>query len=500
MVAGPPRRLRNFLPRLRRRRRSFSRRKPVVTLTSVPGDEQQDRRGVAHGESAATEIAVVGGGISGLRAALTLARAGRRVTLFEKNRHLGGRAFSFHTSDFGEVDIGQHVWLRACVHLEELLQDLGVPGDWVYRQDRLSMTYRTVRGRVRTLAAGPWPGSFGFLGGLLRLPDLSLGAKLQYLYANLRAKLYSQQQVEELDRMSMAQWLRRQRQGRDVIAWFWEPLIVGVCNARLDEVSARHGLHLLRLTVLHSPQAAGICLLRTPLSAVFDRWARRALSGAGVVVHTGAWVEAVFPGAPVRLRVNRSVVAFDRVILAAPLGRMRAMLPDVALPPPPAEGAIAGLLLRFARPVMDELFFTAVGSGVQHVFNKTAIWRDLPADGSQIIELVLSAAEREARLGADRLAAELLPPLAGHLPRVRTTRLLAKRLLVHGRATFQVPPGGEVRRLPLTWPGVDHVIFAGDFVATGLPSTMESAALAGQLAARQILAETPNLVEKQRRD
>ena len=55
--------------------------------------------------------AVIGGGVSGIRAALTLARAGHAVTLAEKNQHLGGRVFSFPTPDFGETDIGQHVTL-----------------------------------------------------------------------------------------------------------------------------------------------------------------------------------------------------------------------------------------------------------------------------------------------------------------------------------------------------------------------------------------------------
>ena len=64
---------------------------------------------------------------------------------------------------------------------------------------------------------------------------------------------------------------------------------------------------------------------------------------------------------------------FDRVVLAVPLKRMRALLPGAPLPASPQEGAIAGLLLRFAGPVMDEVFFTAVGSPVQIVFNKSAI-------------------------------------------------------------------------------------------------------------------------------
>ena len=107
-------------------------------------------------------VAVIGGGISGIRAALTLARAGRRVTLFEKNRHLGGRVFSFPTAEFGEIDIGQHVWLKCCTALEALLRDLAVPDEWVYRQRAFALRYKR-------------PGAADFVFGSSPLPTFGAG-------------------------------------------------------------------------------------------------------------------------------------------------------------------------------------------------------------------------------------------------------------------------------------------------------------------------------------
>ena len=40
------------------------------------------------------DVAVIGGGIAGLTAAAYLARGGRKVTLFEKAKAIGGRARS----------------------------------------------------------------------------------------------------------------------------------------------------------------------------------------------------------------------------------------------------------------------------------------------------------------------------------------------------------------------------------------------------------------------
>src|SRR5580704_3409963 len=178
------------------------------------------------------KIAVVGGGISGIRAALTLARAGIDTTLLEKNQHLGGRVFSFATPDFGEVDIGQHIWLKCCTALEALLHDLDVPDDWVWRQDRLSMTYRWPDGSTQTLAAGRLPGRLSMLPILLRA-RLGLADKLKYVWGMTRAGLYSQKTVEALDGISFAEWLQSQHQPPAVVDWLWAPLVVGVCNGRL---------------------------------------------------------------------------------------------------------------------------------------------------------------------------------------------------------------------------------------------------------------------------
>lgn len=429
-------------------------------------------------------IGVIGGGISGIRAALTLARGGARVSLFEKNRYLGGRVFSFNTPDFGEVDIGQHVWLRCCTAVEQLLHDLSVPADWIYRQERVAMTYRWTDGCVRTLAANRLPGNLSLLAVLLQA-RLGLMDKWRYLRSMTRARSYSENELEQLDNISIEEWLRANNQTAAIVKHFWEPFIVGVCNGRLSEVSARHGLFVMRESLLKSPAEAAICFLRRPLSEVYDRRSRQMLREVRVDVQTSANVTQVVPGTRVVVRMGETLREFDKVILALPLKRMRSLLPDAGLPEPTQEGAIAGLLLRFAGPVMDEFFFTAVNSPAQIVFNKTAVWNHKPVDGTQVIECVLSAAEREVRLGVDRVAAELMPELAKLLPRAAHTPLLAKRLLVHGTATFRVAPGGEThRRMSVK---LSNVILAGDYAPTGWPSTMESAARAGLSAAAEAI-------------
>jgi len=421
------------------------------------------------------DVAVIGGGLSGIRAALTLARSGRRVTLFEKNRHLGGRVFSFTTPDFGEIDIGQHVWLKCCTALEGLLRDLAVPDKWIYRQERFALRYKRPGAADFVFASAFLPGLLHLLPGLARFPGLGWRDLWRLCRGMARARLYTSRGLEALDRISFADWLRRHHQTPAAVARLWEPVVLGICNGRPEQVSARHALFTFRESLLKSKHAADFCFLRRPLSAVFDRHARTVLAAAGVEIRTG---QAVWPEA----------LSCQRVVLALPLRRQRELVSG--LPEPPPNEPIAGLLLKFARPVMDDLFFMALDSRVQIVFNKTAIWEgQSPEERPQLVEVVISAARREARRGVEAITAELLPELAKLLPRVCETPLLAARLLIHGAATFGVPPGGEAKRLPPTRSDTPGIVFAGDQAATGWPSTMESAVRAGEAAAQAILAE-----------
>jgi squalene-associated FAD-dependent desaturase len=435
------------------------------------------------------DIAVIGGGVSGIHAALTLARAGRHVTLFEKNRHLGGRVFSFPTAEFGEIDIGQHVWLNCCTALEGLLRDLAVPDDWVYRQTSFALPYKRPGAPDFVFRSSAMPGLLHALPSLLRFPGMGWRDLFRLARGMARARLYTTARLEALDGISFAEWLRRQRQTPEAVARLWEPIVLGVCNGRPDEVSARYALFTFRESLLKSKHAADFCFLRRPLSAVFDRQARAVLAAAGVEVRMATVVRAVRPGSPPVIEVGDGEQSGRSVVLALPLKRMRVLLPEPQrLPEPPPDGAIAGLLLKFARPVMEELFFLALDSPVQVVFNKTAIWEGRATAGvPQLVEVVISGAGREARLGVERVTAELLPELAKLLPGVRETPLLASRLVVHGTATFGVPPGSGARRVAPVLPTYPGIVFAGDQAATGWPSTMESAARAGATAARAIL-------------
>ena len=78
-----------------------------------------------------TSVAVVGGGLAGIAAAVRLADRGARVTLLEARTHLGGATYSLDrpavSGRSGLVaDTGQHVFLRCYHAYRALLERLDV--------------------------------------------------------------------------------------------------------------------------------------------------------------------------------------------------------------------------------------------------------------------------------------------------------------------------------------------------------------------------------------
>jgi uncharacterized protein with NAD-binding domain and iron-sulfur cluster len=90
-----------------------------------------------------------------------------------------------------------------------------------------------------------------------------------------------------------------------------------------------------------------------------------------------------------------------------------------------------------------------------------------------------------AALPREQAIDHALRELKEFFPGVASAKLEKAALIKEVRATFGVPPGiDSARPSPVSpWP---NCFLAGDWIATGWPSTMESAARSGHLAAEAL--------------
>ena len=169
---------------------------------------------------------VVGGGISGLLAARELARAGKKVTLVERESHLGG-AVGAHQLAGLVLDSGAESFATRTDAVRNLLTDLGLADRIVMPEPLGSWLY---------LPTGPYPSpSTGVLGipGSLDDPDLK---KILGRAGYRRAKLDAMLPRSAGSNAKTLGELVRVRLGQQVLDQLVAPVVSGVHSVHPDQL------------------------------------------------------------------------------------------------------------------------------------------------------------------------------------------------------------------------------------------------------------------------
>jgi len=445
-------------------------------------------------DAASKKVVVLGGGLSGLSAALRLNEHGFDVTLVERRPFLGGRAFSFlDAEEQVEVDNGQHVFLGCCTYYRRYLEDIGSTGR-TYLQKKLEV--EVVLGRTSgVISSTRWLGRLHLLPSFLRYPHLSAKDKLLALYGLLAVWLTDRsRKPSELDRESAYDWLRRHHQSDRAIARLWNLIALPLLNDDVRDASADMALMVFQEGLLKTPDDAAIGLSRVGLTSLNGDPARRRLEELGAQMLLGKTVRSLrVEGGEVRgvTFSDGSSLEADAYVSALPFGVLLECLPDTvknngffsraaALDSSP----IVGIHLWYDRTIMDQDFVAFLDSPVQFVFNKSLIQGASDADG-QYVCISLSGAWRFVEQSKEELIEQFVAEMAGLFPRARGARVKRSLVVKEPRATFRCTPGAARNRLPQATP-IPNLFLAGEWTDTGWPSTMEGAVRSGVFAADRV--------------
>jgi squalene-associated FAD-dependent desaturase len=403
------------------------------------------------------KVAVVGGGLAGLAAALDLVDAGREVTVYEARPTLGGAVQTLPEREGDPEpppDNGQHIALGCFTEYLGFLERIGEGGS--YLRTRLALPALAEDGTVAEIEPS--------LPALLRYRHLPLRERIRIPLVTARCRNARAQPGETFGVL-----LRRLGASDAAIDRFWDVFIRPALNLRCDEVDAEAGLFTVR-TALLGPRANSDLVLPTrPLGRMHGDAAGAALEAAGASVLTEARV-----GSLDELDADAIVVALPPRESARLLGE-----PEPAL----EDSPIVSVHLWFDRPLLEAPLAGLLGSDAHWVFDRGALTGSRPERG-QYLTVVSSGVpellEVRGRDLVDRVAAQLTE-------RLGEAELLWSRVSREPYATVALRPG--VRR-----PGVEtarpNVARAGAWTDTGWPATMESAIRSGRRAAQHILSST----------
>jgi squalene-associated FAD-dependent desaturase len=433
-------------------------------------------------------VAVIGGGLAGLAAALDCAEGGAEVSLYEARSRLGGATFSVERNGYW-LDNGQHVALRCCTEYLAFLRRLGVD-NLVDVQPRLHIPVLAEGGRRATLARSDLPAPFHLAGTLLRYSHLSLGERLAAARATASLRRLDPHDPA-LDEQTFGAWLRAHGQSERAIDGLWNLIALPTLNLAADDASLALAVKVFRTGLLDAADGGDVVTPRVPLQRLHADAAKGALQGLGARVSVSAPVRAVEPQTDgFVLRGDDLVEQADAVIVAVPHDDAPGLLPPGLL-----DGRLAGLgaspivnlHLHFNRRVLEEPFVAAVGSPVQWVFDRTG---PSGVEEGQLVGISLSDAGAELGASQAELRERYLAALSALLPRACSATLLDFAVTRQPHATFRAVPG--TRRLrPGPQTPLPGLYLAGAWTDTGWPATMEGAVRSGLAAARLALRRPP---------
>jgi squalene-associated FAD-dependent desaturase len=437
-------------------------------------------------------VIIIGGGFSGLAAGVRLSEQGLRVVLLERRKHLGGRAYSFLDSRTGDVvDNGQHLFMGCYHQTIAFLKKIGCL-DRLKFQDRPRVDFLDRDNGFTSFECPSLPPPMHAVVGLFRMKGITLGDKLRTFKVG-RAIQKNGKPAQAS--MTVSEWLDRLGQSGRIKQRFWYPMAIATLNEDPETASARMMKVVLKEAFGGGGQSASIGIARVGLSDLYTEGASDFIKSRGGEVRTDAQVHRLLiedgSAAAVEL-IDGERIEADYFISAVPPAALLQMLPEdlregeFSKLESLGSSPIVSINLWFDRPVIDHEFVGLIGTRSQWIFNKDLILS--PARRSNQIAVIISAARGFIDWTKQALVEMALTELNELIPASRSAHLLHSRIVKEREATLaHTVESDSIRPGPRT--AIPNLILAGDWTATGLPATIESAVISGNTASDLIVLD-----------
>jgi squalene-associated FAD-dependent desaturase len=425
----------------------------------------------------APRVAIVGGGLAGLASAAALADRGLAVVVLEGRRLAGGRAASFEDPvSGGLVDACQHVAMGCCTNFLGLCRQAGLCD--AIRRDRTLWFIGPDNRRAACTPARWLPAPLHLTPLLLGMKHFSLWEKTALARGMLRLAAYRGPASGQ--RPTALAWLESVGQPEAVIRLFWQPVLESALGESIDLVDIAAARKVAVDGFLAHREAADLLVPTEPLGRLFGERLVAWLASRGVRVETGRAVTGLArsaAGAVEAVVVDETPLPCEAVILAVPWRAAARLAPEIV---PSADDRLAGspitaVHLWFDRDCIDLPHAVLLGR-VSH-------WVFRPADAPPGYCQVVISGSRDL-LGGDRdqLRETVVAELREAFPAARDAAVVDVRVVTDPTAVLSVRPGVDAVRPPART-AVPNLFLAGDWTATGWPSTMEGAVRSGRSAA-----------------
>jgi squalene-associated FAD-dependent desaturase len=418
-----------------------------------------------------TQAHVIGAGLSGLAAALSLTAKGRSVIVHEAGPAAGGRCRSYFDKELGlRIDNGNHLLLSGNRAARAYIAEIGAQ-DAFQVLDQAIFPFADIKTGERW-AVRPNKG---------RIPWWIFRADRRVPETRLADYLGMARIVRIQDDTVVADSMRRGR-----LYWrLLEPLAVAALNTSSQEGLARLLASVMRETLLRGGRACRPMLPKEGLSEALIDPAVATLQARGAEVRLNSRIaELTIEGGRItalrRPEGSIPVGPGDTVVLAVPPWVASDLLRGLVAPE--AFEAILNIHFLYAAdptgPLGEAGFIGLTSSTAEWVFMK-------PGHVSVTISAANNMVDDSARAIASLVWPNVVDALGLHV-RMKET-MPPYRVVKEKRATFAATAEQDIRRPLARTDLAANLALAGDWTDTGLPATIEGAIRSGRTAADVVL-------------
>jgi len=471
-------------------------------------------------------VAIAGAGLAGMTTAVDLVDAGHFVEIFESRPFVGGKVGSWVDPDGNHVEMGLHVFFGCYYNLFALMKKVGAFDDLLLKEHVHTFINRggeTGSLDFRFPVGAPLHGLKAFF----TTSQLSVKDKIQNSIALGTSPIVrglidfdgAMKTIRDLDKVSFADWFRRQGGNQNSLKRMWNPIAYALGFIDTENISARCMLTIFQFFASKTEASVMRMLAGSP-NEYLHKPIVEYLEKKGAKIYTRRRVREIQFEEGEETRVTGLVVAngeteekitADAYVFACDVPGIQKILPPAwrkwsefdniykldAVP-------VATVQLRFDGWVteledeakrkqlshavgIDNLLYSADADFSCFADLALASPKDYYKEGQgSLLQLVLTPGDPFIKQSNEAIAQHVLKQVQDLFPSARELNMTWYSVVKLAQSLYREAPGMDVFR-PAQKTPIANFFLAGSYTQQDYIDSMEGATLSGHQAAKAIL-------------
>jgi zeta-carotene desaturase len=471
-------------------------------------------------------VAIAGAGLAGMTTAVDLVDAGHEVEIFESRPFVGGKVGSWVDPDGNHVEMGLHVFFGCYYNLFALMKKVGAFDDLLLKEHVHTFINRggeTGSLDFRFPVGAPLHGLKAFF----TTSQLSVQDKIQNAIALGTSPIVrglidfdgAMKTIRDLDKVSFADWFRRQGGNQNSLKRMWNPIAYALGFIDTENISARCMLTIFQFFASKTEASVMRMLAGSP-NEYLHKPIVEYLEKKGAKIYTRRRVREIQFEEGEETRVTGLVVAngeteekitADAYVFACDVPGIQKILPPAwrkwsefdniykldAVP-------VATVQLRFDGWVteledeakrkqlshavgIDNLLYSADADFSCFADLALASPKDYYKEGQgSLLQLVLTPGDPFIKQSNEAIAQHVLKQVQDLFPSARELNMTWYSVVKLAQSLYREAPGMDIFR-PAQKTPIANFFLAGSYTQQDYIDSMEGATLSGHQAAKAIL-------------